>query len=170
MTHRMADPASRMDPPPDPPPHDRDDEDDEPAALEASLYSYARKAAAAADRLTPAGTASTVPGHAVDALAYMRAAHEALRARQLADEQPPASDLDAAAAVIRSLRGQVSGRERQRDDLATFLEKLADELESADTHPARRFAARIRRELVAIVPDADERREAAEAAGEDVPA
>jgi hypothetical protein len=158
------------DPPPAPPPHDHDDPAVEPVTLEASLYAYARKAAEAANRLTPDATASVVPGHAVDALAYMRAANEALRARQLADEQPPASDLDAAAAVIRSLRDQVSGRERQRDDLATFLEKLADELESADTHPARRFAARIRRELAAIVPDADERREAAEAAGEDVPA
>lgn len=168
MSQALTDPASRMDPPPEPPPHDRDDS---PADLGDYLLSYARKAAAFADRLTPSDRSSGVPGHAVDALAYIRAAREALQARQIAEEPLAPGEREAAAYAISRLRRDLEtvGRahaaaEQQRDDLAAFLRRLAGEVDGLHTPGSDATAGRIRRHLADVLaPDPAE--EAAERAG-----
>lgn len=157
MTFPMTDPASRMDPPPEPPPHDRDDP---PPLLPDDLLAYARKAAAAANRLTP-DVGAGVPGHAADALAYMRATREALQARHLAEEPLPPDERAATAHVIGRLRRDLetvglahAGAERQRDDLAAFLQRLADEVDALHTPGTDALTGRIRRHLADVLsPD-----------------
>lgn len=142
-------------------PHDRDEPPAPLATLPGDLLAYARKAAAAANRLTPGGNASTVQGHAVDALAYMRAAGEALRARQVADEPLEPDEREATARVVARLRRDLEmvglahvAAEAQRDDLAAFLGSLADEFDALHTPGTDRVAGRIRRHLADVLtPD-----------------
>lgn len=155
------DPASRMDPPPDPPPHDRDEPLVPPTTLPDDLLAYARKASAAANRLTPSDGASGVPGHAVDAFAYMRAAHEALRARQIADKPLEPDERAATAHLVKRLRRDLERvglahdkAEAQRDDLAAFLGSLADEFDAVHTPGTDKVAGLIRRHLADVLtPD-----------------
>lgn len=162
------DPAARRDALDPVPPHDSDDEREDLRRdlqdLGDYLFAYARRALRVAEHLTPDIEArmghEAITPHAGEALAYVRAAREALQARQLADEPPPTGELEAAAHVVACLRAAHAGVERQRDDLARALGEVEAELALTDKAA---IAASIRRRLDAVLrpgeadePEADE--------------
>lgn len=170
----LPDPASRRDEP-EVPPHD-DDRMPGPPDFAADLLTYSRTALAVAWRLTPLDGDGVVPGRGVDALAYVRAAKEALQARQLAETPLPTGERAAIAAQVAALRQRVCDVEQrradlegQRDAVAELLTTVIATLEVTDRERGRAgagYAAQVRRELVAIFPDAIDRQEADEARGE----
>jgi hypothetical protein len=165
-----SDPAVRRDEP-EVPSHD-DDRLPDPPDFPADLLSYARTAMAVAYRLTPIAADGVVPGRGVEALAYVRAAKEALQARQLAEELIPVGERAAIAGQVAALRRQVcaaeerrAALERQRDDVAGLLTTVLATLEGSGQDRFK-VAAQTRRALAAIFPDAIDRQEADEARGE----
>jgi hypothetical protein len=149
------------------PPHD-DDRPPELPDFPAELLTYARLALSAAYRLTPPGPG---PGRAgVEALAFVRAAKEALQARQLAEDTMPASERAAIAAQVAALRRQVCDVEQRRATLEGQRDAVAELLHTVlamlDADAGGGYAAKVRRKLAAIFPDAIDRQEAAEARGE----
>jgi len=166
-SHPMTDPASRMDPPPASPPQDRDDA---PESFADRLLAYASKAADAADRLTPRQRASPMYGNAAEALGYMRAAREALQARQIADEPPSERERAAFEQLVRHQREKIATAGQalgdvigQRDDLAAFLRRIAGEVDGLHTPGSDALAGRIRRHLADVLA-ADPAEEAADGA------
>jgi hypothetical protein len=150
------------------PPHD-DDRPPELPDFAADLLTYSRTALAAAWRLTPLAGDPAPAGRGVDALAYVRAAKEALQARQLAEEPLPTGERSAIAAQVTALRRRVCAAEerhadleRQRDAVAELLTTVIAALGGSDAERGR-TAAQVRRELAKVFPDALDRQEADEA-------
>lgn len=94
-----------------------------------------------------------------DALAWMRAAHEALKAASIAEAPMTDDERDEYArqaaqdaARVGAALEEVLAVERQRDALARRLSSLASEFESAGTTTAGRLARRIRDTLDRTFP------------------
>jgi DNA-directed RNA polymerase subunit RPC12/RpoP len=91
---------------------------------------------------------------------WAQACRWALEARKVADEPLTEGERHAAAAALKELRrhlgaalGQTKATERQRDQLAAFMARMASEFESADTDQAKRQAARLRRAIADVMQD-----------------
>lgn len=133
------------------------DPSDEPQqSLADELKGYARKALGrASDADSPQAS-----------LNHMQAAHEALKAAQLASEPVTDAEREATAEQVASLHQRlwVLGRVQaqactESGHLAQFLRKLAGEFESAGTDTAARVASRIRltlHDVLGAEPDEEE--------------
>lgn len=144
-----------------------------PDLLADELLDYARRALAAAENLvdppkgngsqpSPSGVLPRPAGHhGAAARDWIASARDALEARKIADEPLTAGERFAAAAALADLRkhlgasiGQTKAAERQRDQLAAFMERMAGEFESSGTDQAKRQAGRLRRAITDVMqPD-----------------
>lgn len=137
--------------------------------LAVSLHAFACHAAERAAEILAGGQ----PRAGSHAASWMRATREALEASRIADAPIADGERAVIAAQTAALRRQVCAveqsraeLERQRDELVELVTALANTLEIGADATGATHAARARRDLAAIFPDALDRQEADEARGE----
>lgn len=149
-----------------------------PRPLPDVLTDYARNVTGYAQEIL-AGRKQEWGTHAA---AWMRSCREALEARAVAERLTDteraaiASQIKGLRAQIREARDDELAAARQAGDVAMLVGRILEDLEDLGAHgelvgrDVVKLAARVRRELAAIVPDADAQLDAGEAEREATPA